>query len=125
MVPRALNDKPLIGRAGGLSPAAKTCRKHLDLCIKYLIGWMMTECMLGIKGKLALDNGTPQGFSGDDSVLSPKDVSGVSGCAFSISQSKFCDSQAGHPRVLASSASWQGGETSAVLWGVLTPGFGS
>lgn len=81
--------------------------------------------MLGIKGKLALDNGTPQGFSGDDSVLSPKDVSGVSGCAFSISQSKFCDSQAGHPGVPASSASWQGGEASAVLWGGLIPGFGS
>lgn len=44
--------------------------------------------MLGIKGKLASDNGTPQGFSGDDSVLNPKDVSGASGCAFNIPCSK-------------------------------------
>lgn len=49
--------------------------------------------MLGIKGKLALDNGAPQGFSGNDSVLNPKDRSGVSGCAFNIPYSKFHDSQ--------------------------------
>ena len=47
--------------------------------------------MLGIKGKLALDNGAPQGFSVNDSVLNPKDVSGVSGCAFNIPYSKFRD----------------------------------
>lgn len=44
--------------------------------------------MLGIKGKLALDNGAPQGFSGDDSVLNPKDVSVASGCVFNIPRSK-------------------------------------
>lgn len=125
MAPRALNDEPLTGRAEGLLPAAQISRKHFHLHIKYLTGWMTNKCMLGIKGKLALDNGTPQGFSGDDSVLNPKDVSGVSCCAFNIPCSKSRDSQAGHPGVPASSASWQGRETSAVLWGVLIPETGS
>lgn len=52
--------------------------------------------MLGIKGKLALDNGALQGFSGNDSVWNPKDVSGVSGCVFNIPQSKSRDSQDGY-----------------------------
>lgn len=96
MAPRALNDA-LAGRARGLPPAAKTCREHIYLCVKCLAGWMTNECMLGIRGKLALDNGAPQGFSGNDSVLNPKDISGVSGCAFNIPYSKSCDSQDGYP----------------------------
>lgn len=96
MSPRALNDEPLTGRAGGLPPAAKTCGEHIHLCVKCLTGWMTSERMLGIKAKLALDNGAPQGFSGNDSVLNPKDVSGVSGCAFNIPYSKSRDSQDGH-----------------------------
>lgn len=114
-------DESLAGRTGGLPPAAKTCRKHIHLHIKYPTGWMTNKCMLGIKGKLALDNSTPQGFSGDDSVLNPKDVSGMSACAFNIPHSKSCDSQAGRPGVLACSSTWQG--RTAVLWGVLILGF--
>lgn len=53
--------------------------------------------MLGIKRELALDNGAPRGFSGNDSVLNPTDVSEVSGCAFNIPYSKSRDSQDGHP----------------------------
>lgn len=79
--------------------------------------------MLGIKGKLALDNGAPWGFSGNDSVLNPKDVSEASGCAFNIPYSKSHDSQDGHPR--AHSGAWQGRGASVVLRGVCISGIGS